>query len=119
MKETNGTDVSTTATITKATAVRISHETMERMKPYRKIYGTSYAFIVNRAINEWMDSVGDVRMEALQYHAKGDLSGVPVPAALQVDVTFPSEIYTNEDQVTDELAGLPVIDAAPTRDLSN
>ena len=57
----------------KPTVVKLNARNLSRLKQYHNVYGATLTFLVNRAVEEWCDSVGDVRMEALAYHAKTDM----------------------------------------------
>lgn len=97
----------------KVIAIRLDDETYDRVMRHKEIFGTPLAQIAARSIREWLDVTGDARMEAVMYHVKGDIPRVPVPAAAQ----NPSAVYSNQEQVADEMAGLPLIEANP--DLHN
>ena len=70
-------------------------------------------FIVNRAVEEWFETVGDVRMDAMVNHSKVVVvpakAVVLTPAAAVEMLATPK--YTEQQQVADDLAALPVIDA--------
>ena len=58
---------------TTESAILVNEENLKRLRAYKELWGSTLVFLVNRAITEWCDNVGDVRMEALAYHAETDM----------------------------------------------
>lgn len=55
---------------TKAQQVLVSSKNMEKLHTYHELCGVQMTFVVNRAIEEWFESVGDVRMDVLTNHSR-------------------------------------------------
>jgi hypothetical protein len=49
----------------KAAPVKLNAKNMERLKSYTGIFDANLTLVVNRAVEEWLDAVGDVRIEAV------------------------------------------------------
>ena len=78
----------------KAYSLRLDAETHERIVAYSKVYGRSESFIMERAIIEWLDTYGKVRLEAIQKFAAGDRRLRPED--------LPSPTYTIEDAMDEK-----------------
>lgn len=56
--------------VQKAAPVKLNAKNMERLRAYSNIFDANVTMVVNRAVEEWLDTVGDVRIEALAHHDK-------------------------------------------------
>jgi hypothetical protein len=64
-------------------SINIQSKTFDKIKAYSDVTGATLQFVVNRALEDWLDTVGTVHMEVLTSRASGKalLTAVAIPPA--------------------------------------
>lgn len=83
---------------------RISRKVHAKYKAYSQITGIPMARLIDRALEDWMDTTGEARLESLRQYAAGRRQIEPLVVEQLLE---PTPVYT----AVDAMANTPVLNA--------